>query len=94
MAKRDGFERPEIEDTLKALKQIEQTRAAAPSEGPSAWDRITAGLKEAAGRSSGWVADRVHDTFQEAVSRFFGLEPQQGRIEQQPQPEPEKGIDR
>lgn len=81
----------EIEDVTKALKQQAQTPAQ-PQE-PSAWERITAGLKEAADRGTGWAADRVRDTFQEAVSRFFGL-PEQSQQTPEKQPEHEKGIDR
>jgi len=81
----------EIEDITKALKQQAQTPA--QPQGESNWDRMAAGLKEAADRSTGWAADRVRDTLGEAVSRFFGL-PEHSQQPSDKQPEHEKGIDR
>jgi len=83
----------ELEDFRRALTQQSAAQPQTTQE-PSAWERITAGLKEAAGRSSGWVADHVHNGLQEAVSRFFGLPERLQHADKQPEPEHEKGIDR
>ena len=82
----------EMDDFRRALTRQGVTQPAATPE-PSAWERITAGLKEAADHATGWGSARVKDTFQEAVSRFFGLEPS-AQEPSDKQPEPEKGIDR
>ena len=81
----------EMDDFRRALTR--QTSAQPPiAQEPSSWERITAGLKEAADHATGWGSARIKDTFQEAVSRFFGLENSQQPADKQP--EPEKGIDR
>ena len=93
MARNDDPKREsELEDFRRALTQQSAAQPQTTQE-PSAWERITAGLKEAAGRSSGWVSEQVKSGFQEAVSRFFAL-PERHHQTTEPQPEPEKGIDR
>ena len=81
----------EVEDITRALKQ--QAQAPTQSQEGGAWERITAGLKEVADRGSGWAAERVRDTFGEAVSRFFGI-PENAQQPAENQPDHEKGIDR
>jgi hypothetical protein len=85
----------EIEDTTKALKQQAQTPA--QPQGESNWDRITAGLRDAAGRSSEWVGARVKDTLGDFVGRFLHGEtsspaPSDQHLDQAR--EVEKGMDR
>lgn len=85
----------EVEDITKALKQ--QAQAPAQSQEGGAWERITAGLKEAADRGTDWVGARVKDTLGDFVGRFLHGEtsspaPSDQHVEQAR--ELEKGIDR
>jgi hypothetical protein len=91
----------EQDDFRRALTQQGLAQApTAPTE--SAWERVTAGLRDAADRSTGWAAARVKDTFQDFVGRFLMGEttsPEPSDKWQQPekedkQPERDKGLDR
>ena len=90
----------EIDDVTQALKQQAQTPA--PSQGESKWERMSATLAGAADRSTGWVAARVKDTFQDFVGRVLYGEttsPEPSDKWQEPgkdrnQAEPDKGLDR
>jgi hypothetical protein len=83
----------ELDDFRRALTQQGGTKAHI-AEQPSAWDRITAGLREAADHATGWAAATTRSGLGEAVSRFFGLPERHHPADRQPEPEPEKGIDR
>jgi hypothetical protein len=96
MSNNDPKRESELDDFRRALTQQGVTQqASAPGE--STWDRITAGLRDVADRSTGWAAARIKDMGQDFVGKFLlgetaTPEPSDKHLEQAQ--ERDKGLDR